>query len=66
MATTRRTDTRSSRSSARLRVLPATDSKLVRLPRVRSAQKRIESGYYDREDVRDRLADAVLEVILQD
>jgi len=65
MATTRRTETRRNRSP-RLRVLPPTESRLVRLPRVRSAKKRIESGYYDREDVRDRLADAVLDVILQD
>jgi hypothetical protein len=37
----------------------------VRLPRVRAAQKRIEAGYYDRNDVRDRLASAVLQVILK-
>jgi hypothetical protein len=32
----------------------------VRLSRVRTALKRIQSGYYDRDDVRDRLAAAVL------
>lgn len=37
----------------------------MRLPRVRSALQRIESGYYDRHDVRGRLADAVLKVILK-
>jgi len=37
----------------------------VRLPRVRSAQKRIEAGFYDRTEIRDRLADAVLKVILR-
>jgi hypothetical protein len=38
-------------------VLPAP----VRLSRVRVALKRIESGYYDRDEVRSRLALAVLE-----
>ncbi|MCC6350643.1 MAG: hypothetical protein IT347_13745 [Candidatus Eisenbacteria bacterium] len=45
--------------------MPDTDAPLVRLPRVRSAQQRIESGYYDRNDVRDRLADAVIQVLLK-
>ena len=39
---------------------------LVRLSRVTVAQKRIAAGYYDRDEVRDRLAKAVLEVITQD
>jgi hypothetical protein len=33
---------------------------IVRLSRVRTALQRIESGYYDREDVRTRLANVVL------
>jgi len=45
--------------------VPDTNAPLVRLPRVRSAKQRIASGYYDRNDVRDRLADAVLKVILK-
>lgn len=32
----------------------------VRLTRVRTALQRIANGYYDRDDVRDRLATAVL------
>jgi hypothetical protein len=32
----------------------------VRLTRVRAALKRIAAGYYDRDEVRDRLAAAVL------
>lgn len=36
---------------------------LVRLSRVAAVQKRIAAGYYDRDEVRDRLAEAVLEVI---
>jgi len=32
----------------------------VRLTRVRAALQRIATGYYDRDDVRDRLASAVL------
>lgn len=39
---------------------------LVRLSRVKAVQKRIATGYYDRDEVRDRLAEAVLEVIQQD
>jgi len=38
-------------------------STLIRLPRVRTAQRRIETGYYDRDDVRDRLAVAVLNAL---
>ena len=64
MTTTRRTS--STRRTGRTRSVPVTNAPLVRLPRVRVAQKRIESGFYDRNDVRDRLANAVLQVILQD
>lgn len=63
MTATRRSS--STRRNARTRAVPVADAPLVRLPRVRSAQKRIESGYYDRNDVRTRLADAVLQVILK-
>lgn len=63
MATTRRRNT--TRRNARPRSVPIASAPLVRLPRVRNAQKRIESGYYDRNDVRDRLANAVLQVILK-
>jgi hypothetical protein len=65
MTTTRRRTSRSPRreKTPRLAVL---EPRLVRLPRVRSAQKRIESGYYDRHEVRDRLAVAVLEALLTD
>ena len=61
MTTTRRKS--SSRRNANLRSVPVANAPLVRLPRVRTAQKRIESGYYDRNDVRDRLVNAVLQVI---
>lgn len=63
MTRTRRSS--SIRRGATRRSVPDTHAPLVRLPRVRSAQQRIESGYYDRIDVRDRLADAVLKVILK-
>jgi hypothetical protein len=63
MTTTRRKS--STRRSASLRSVPVANAPLVRLPRVRAAQKRIESGFYDRNDVRDRLANAVLQVILK-
>ncbi|HTR97972.1 MAG TPA: hypothetical protein VMH61_08725 [Candidatus Acidoferrales bacterium] len=39
----------------------AADPRLIRLGRVRAAVRRIQSGYYDRADVRDRLVAAVLE-----
>jgi hypothetical protein len=55
----------SKRRKPTLRSVPVSDAPLVRLPRVRSAQKRIESGFYDRTEIRDRLADAVLKVILR-
>jgi len=61
MTTTRRKS--SPRRNANLRSVPVANAPLVRLPRVRTAQKRIESGYYDRNDVRDRLVNAVLQVI---
>ncbi len=62
MTTTHRRTSSSRRSSAS-RNVPVAAGTLVRLPRVRTAQKRIESGYYDRDEVRDRLANAVLKVI---
>lgn len=42
---------------------PPRDAELVRLAKVREARKRVESGYYDRDDVRDDLAQAVLDEI---
>jgi hypothetical protein len=64
MTTTRRR-TSSTRRTRSPRSVPVTNAPLVRLPRVRTAPKRIESGFYDRNDVRDRLANAVLKVILR-
>lgn len=66
MTSTRRRTPRSSRAATTSRLEIGPDSRLVRLPRVRAAQRRIESGYYDREDVRDRLARAVLKALLTD
>jgi hypothetical protein len=42
------------------KVLPFPSGGVVRLTRVAEARRRIESGWYDRADVRDRLAKAVL------
>lgn len=64
MTTKRSPKSRKPRRAPALRVVTA-DSSVVRLSRVRSAQKRIESGYYDRDDVRDRLVHAVLGEILR-
>jgi len=43
--------------------IPPRDAELIRLAKVREARRRIESGYYDRDDVRDELAQAVLHEI---
>ena len=64
MTKTRRL-TSSTRRTATRRPVPVANAPLVRLPRVRTAQRRIESGFYDRTEVRDRLANAVLKVILR-
>ena len=48
--------TRRPRSAARTPAGPPP----VRLTRIRTVLSRIASGYYDRDDVRDRLAAAVL------
>jgi hypothetical protein len=63
---------RGKRSTAKLKgasitplVRPAAPG-IVRLARVAEARRRIESGWYDRADVRTRLVEAVLEEIRQD
>lgn len=65
MTTIRRPKSRKTRPAAQLSVVPVGDPSVVRLSRVRSALKRIESGYYDRDEVRDRLVSAVLGEILR-
>ncbi len=52
--------TRSTRATAAPVVAIAGYPEVVRLTRVRTALQRIRSGYYDRDEVRDRLAAAVL------
>ena len=59
MTTTRRRPQRSTRSAPPAS-RPVTGPPPVRLTRVRTVLKRIATGYYDRDDVRDRLAAAVL------
>jgi hypothetical protein len=44
-------------------VVPFPVAGVVRLTRVRDARERIESGWYDRAEVRDRLVEAVLHEI---
>ena len=64
MNATRRRNTRKPRAkakaTAKVAALPVLDARMVRLSRVRTALKRIETGFYDRDEVRDRLAAAVL------
>ncbi len=43
------------------KVVPFPSDGVIRLTRVAEARRRIESGWYDRADVRDRLAKAVLQ-----
>lgn len=54
------------KAKPQLQLVGGSDSSLVRLAKVRAAQKRIASGYYDRDAVRDRLAVALLEEIGKD
>jgi hypothetical protein len=60
MTTTRRRSTRKSPAGTFAAALDSPPAP-VRLGRVRLALKRIASGYYDRDEVRTRLAVAVLE-----
>ena len=60
MNATRRRITRSSKKAAATPVTAVASPDVVRLSRVRVALQRISSGYYDRDEVRDRLATAVL------
>lgn len=60
MTTTRRARTRSTRRAAASTSARESLPPPVRLTRVRTALQRIANGYYDRDDVRDRLAAAVL------
>lgn len=51
-------------SSTKLALVPPqAGAGLVRLARVEEARRRIQSGWYDRADVRDRLVEAVLQEI---
>jgi hypothetical protein len=45
------------------KLVPFPRQGVVRLPRVAEARRRIESGWYDRAEVRDSLVDAVLHEI---
>ena len=45
-------------------VVPFPSDGIIRLTRVAQARRRIESGWYDRADVRARVAKAVLQEIL--
>lgn len=49
------------RSRMRLVPAPAGDDAGVRWSRVAGARARIASGYYDRDEVRDRLLETLLE-----
>ncbi len=66
MPTTTRRSRTTKPSSAKLTRGTKPVLELVRLSRVATVQKRIATGYYDRDEVRDRLAEAVLEVIQRD
>ena len=60
MNATRRRSPHTSRKTTARRVPQAASPNVVRLSRVRTALKRISTGFYDRDEVRDRLAVAVL------
>lgn len=60
MNATRRRTAPPTRKPAVRPVGRAASPNVVRLSRVRTALQRISNGFYDREEVRDRLAAAVL------
>jgi hypothetical protein len=60
MNATRRRITRIPKKSTARRAPLAATPDVVRLSRVRTALQRISNGFYDRDEVRDRLATAVL------
>ncbi len=45
----------------RMRLVPGADEPRVRWARVATARARIAAGYYDRDEIRERLLDAILE-----
>ena len=64
-----RSGSRTKRKSAKtqepeLRVVSGGAQQLVRLAKVREAQERIANGYYDRAEVRDQLAQALLDELI--
>ncbi len=60
MNATRRRTSHTPRKRAAAPASRSTSPKVVRLTRVRTALQRISTGFYDRDEVRDRLATAVL------
>lgn len=55
-----------SRDIPQVTPLPVRRSPAIRDQRVRAARVRIASGFYERDDVQERLVDAVLEDLLDD
>jgi len=71
MATVSRSKSRTTRSNPGARIVPlplphAAGGESIRWSRVSTAQARIASGYYDRQDVQDRLADALVDELTRD
>jgi len=54
---------RSPTKSRSAKIVPFPGRGVVRLSRIVEARRRIESGWYDRAEVRDRLVEAVLQEI---
>ena len=61
-----RTSKRKKPARHRATVSTPRDAELVRLARVREARRRIADGFYDRDDVRNELVQAVLDEIRRD
>ena len=69
MATDSRSKTGNTGSNARARIVPLptpSGEASIRWSRVSTAQARIAAGYYDRQDVQDRLADALFDELQRD
>jgi hypothetical protein len=55
-----------SRGSASVLPLPVDRTPAVRDQRIRAARARIAAGFYDRDEVQERLVDAVLDDLLDE
>jgi hypothetical protein len=56
-----RTDSKRRRTPAKAASVPLRISEFVRWPHIATARARVAAGWYDRDDVKSRLVDALLD-----